>query len=130
MELDQATVLERVSVALGAGGIINKEEQFGVTSKIVAGDNFGQITVLDVHRKIVMDKLKLPGFEGRRIISISTCSFEWAGTQLTYIAAIARASALVHIAVFKHSDCKLKALYILNLLPDLANPLEPELNSD
>ncbi len=47
---------------------------------------------MDVHHKIVLDKLKLPDFEGRRIISVSTATLEWAGTQLTNLAAAARAA--------------------------------------
>ena len=131
MDLDQATVLERVSVGVSAGGLINKEEQLIVTSKILVGDNFGQVTLLDIQRKVVLDRLKLPDFEsGRRIITISTCSLEWASTHLTYVAVVARGCTKINILVFKHSDCKLKQLFSFNLSPELANGGEPEQNSD
>ena len=39
-------MLHQVSVSLGPGGIIDKNEQ-SVTSKVIAGDNFGQISLID-----------------------------------------------------------------------------------
>lgn len=130
IEIDQATCIHRVGQSLGPGGIINKEEQAGMLSKVVTGDNFGTLVLIDVARKLVQDRFKVPAFEGRRIISISSCTVEWAGTQLTYVAACARGVAQVQVMVFKHQDCKLKHLYSLNLIPDLANPETPELNAD
>lgn len=122
MELDQATVLERVGVSVSAGGLINKEEQLMVTSKILAGDNFGQVTLIDIQRKVVLDRLKLADYEsGRRIIAMTTCSLEWASTHLTYIAVVARGSSKINVLVFKHSDCKIKTLFTFNLMPELAN---------
>lgn len=97
---------------------------------MLVGDNFGQITLLDVQRKVAVDRCKLPDFEGRRILSLSSCTFTWVGTQVTYVAAVARGSAKAHILAFNHKDCKLKSFMHFNLMPDLQNPSEPELNPD
>ena len=97
---------------------------------MLAGDNFGSLTLIDISRKLVQDRFKVPGFEGRRILSLSSCTLEWAGTQLTYVAVCARACPSVKVLAFKHQDCKLRCLYSLNLIPDLANPETPELNAD
>lgn len=78
----------------------------------------------------MLDKFKVPGFESRRIISITSSSIEWVGTQLTYVAVVARGSPIVNILAFKHNENRLRRLYSVNLLPDLANPEQPELNED
>lgn len=130
IEMDQTTVLHQVTVAVGPGGLIEKGEQSNTTSKVIAGDNFGQLSLVDTQRKLVIDRFKIPALQGRRIIALSSCTIEWVGTQLTYVAVAARGHAQVHIVVFKHSDCKFKHLYAFNLIPDLANPDQPELNAD
>ena len=84
--------------------------------------------LIDTSRKLVLDKFKVPGLEGRRIISISSSSIEWVGTQLSYVAVVARGSPIVNILVFKHNENKIRRLYSLNLLPELLNPEQPELN--
>ena len=76
----------------------------------------------------MLDKFKVPGCESRRIISISSCSIEWVGTSLSYVAVVARGSPIVNILAFKHNENKLRRLYSINVLPDLANPEQPELN--
>lgn len=129
IEMDQVTVLHQVAGSLGPGGIIDKTEQPLITAKVLAGDNMGGIQLIDTQRKLVVDRFKLPALQSRRIMSLSTCSIDWVGTQLTYVAVAARGLATVHILVFKHSDCKIRHLYSFNLCPDLANPDEPELNS-
>jgi hypothetical protein len=93
------------------------------------GDNFGQVTLVDVTRKISLDKFKVPGFEGRRIVSITSCSIEWVGTQLTYVACVARGSPMVKVLIFKHSENKLRQLYTVNILPELLTPEAPEQNA-
>ena len=85
----------------------------------MTGDNFGEVQLIDTSRKLVLDKLKVPGFESRRIVSITSSSIEWVGTQLSYVAVIARGSPLINILVFKHNENKLKRMYSLNLLPEL-----------
>ena len=84
--------------------------------------------LVDTSRKLVLDKFKVPGCESRRIISITSCSIEWVGTQLSYVAVVARGSPVINILAFKHNENKLRRLYSLNLLPELANPEQPELN--
>ena len=71
----------------------------------------------------------MPGFEGRRILSISSSTLEWVGTQLTYVACCARGFPVINIIIFKHNENKLRQLYTVNILPDLQNPEKPELNA-
>ena len=85
---------------------------------------------MDTTRKIVVDRFKIPSLNGRRIISIASATIEWVGTQLTYLAVVARGSPQVHILTFKHSDCKLKHSYTLNMVPEIQNLENPELNND
>ena len=99
-----------------------------ISHKILTGNNFGEVQLVDTSRKLVLDKFKVPGFESRRIISIASCNIEWVGSQLSYVAVIARGSPLINILAFKHNENKFKRLYSLNLLPDLVNPEQPELN--
>jgi len=47
---------------------------------VAAGDNFGNISIVDTTRKIVIDRFKIPQFSGRRIISISSATIDWVGT--------------------------------------------------
>ena len=41
MDIEQTTVLHQVSPSVGPGGLIDKAEQSYITSKIIAGDNYG-----------------------------------------------------------------------------------------
>jgi len=81
---------------------------------------------MDASRKIVLDRFKVPTFEGRRITSISSCSIEWVGTQLTYIAVVARGSPIVNIIIFKNNENKMRLLHTFNICKDLATPEDPE----
>lgn len=63
--------------------------------KVIAGDNFGTISVIDITRKLTVDRFKVTGMQSRRIIAVSTYTVEWAGTQLTYIAVVARGCTTV-----------------------------------
>ena len=101
-----------------------------MTSKVAVGDNFGTVSIVDTTRKIVVDRFKIPSLNGRRVLSISSATIDWVGTQLTYVAVVARGSPQVHILTFKHSDCKLKHSYSLNLIPELQNLETPELNNE
>lgn len=65
---------------MGPGGTVSKEDSHFVSHKIITGDNFGEVQLIDTSRKTVLDKLKVPGFEGRRIVSITSSSIEWVGT--------------------------------------------------
>ena len=42
----------------------------------------------------------------------------------------ARGSPIINILSFKHNENRLRRLYSINLLPNLANPEQPELNED
>ena len=76
----------------------------------------------------MLDRFKVPGFESRRIISIASNSIEWVGTQLTYVVVVARGSPILNILAFKHNENKLRRLYSVNVMPELANPDTPETN--
>ncbi len=86
---------------------------------MAVGDNFGTVSIVDTTRKIVVDRFKIPSLNGRRILSLSSATIDWVGTQLSYVTVVARGSPQVHILTFKHSDCKLKHSYSLNLVPEL-----------
>ena len=128
LELDRTTVMENIGCLVGPGGTIPKEEQQSVANKILTGDNFGEVQLVDISRKLVLDRIKITGFEKRRIISITSSSIEWVGAQLTYAAVVARGSPIVNILAFKHNENKLRRLYSINVMPELANPDAPETN--
>ena len=100
----------------------------GVHSKLIVGDNFGCIHLVDASRKVVMNKKELPNFEGRRINNISTATLEWVDSKLTLSAVIARGSPTVHIVAFKHNENKFHHFYSINMCPDLENPESLETN--
>jgi len=89
---------------------------------LILGDKFGQIHLVDVSRKLVLDKMEISKFKGRRIINISTATIEWIDTKLTYVAVVARGSPVVSIVCFKHNENKLYSFYSLNTAPTLDNP--------
>lgn len=61
---------------------------------------------------------------------MSSCTLDWVGTQLTYVAASARGSPFVNIMIFKHNENKLRHLYTFNMMPSLENVGEPWTNSE
>lgn len=85
------------------------------------GDKFGHIHLLDVSRKIVLDKMEFPKYKSRRIISITTACLEWVDTRLVYAAIVARASPIVSIVVFKNNENKFRHIYSINMLPEQEN---------
>lgn len=91
-------------------------------SKMIIGDKFGQVHLLDVSRKLVLDKKEVPKYKGKRIINISTACIEWVDTKLIYAAVVARASPIVSIFVFKNNDNKIHHLYSANVCPEIENP--------
>jgi hypothetical protein len=90
-------------------------------SKSILGDKFGHIHLLDVSRKIVLDKKEFPKYDSRRIVSISTACLEWVDTRIIYAAIAARASPIISIVVFKNNENKFHHLYSINMLPDAEN---------
>ena len=107
---------------------MNKEDQSSISHKVIVGDNLGQLALVDVSRKLVLDRFQVPNCEGRRIISLSSFSLEWVGTQLTYVACCIRGSSLINIIVFKHNENKMRQLYKINMCPNIENPEKPESN--
>lgn len=122
-------MLHRVAAAVGPGGTVDKE-QGNVIGKVIAGDNFGTISVIDTNRKLTVERFKVSGMTSRRIIALSSYTVEWAGTQLTYVAVVARGCTTIQILCFKHNDCKLKEMHSLNVDPAMQNQVEPELNNE
>jgi hypothetical protein len=45
------------------------------------------------------------------VLDISSATIEWVGTQLTYVAVVARGTPIVQILIFKHNENKLRHLY-------------------
>ena len=130
LDVDACTCIEKIGALVGPGGTVNKEEQSSISHKLITGDNTGQLVLVDVSQKRVLNRFQVPNCEGRRIMSVSSCSVEWVGTQLTYIACCVRGSPVINIVVFKHNDNVMKQMYTINILPDLANPDKPESNAD
>ena len=126
LDVDSAICIERVGTLVGPGGVIDKNEQNTIASKVLVGDNRGQVTLLDVSRKTILDKFPVPHLEGRRIVSLSSFSIEWVGTQLTYVAVVARGSPIVSVLIFKHNENKIRLLYTINTLPAFEHPYAPE----
>lgn len=116
-----------------ARGLIEKEEKDLikgglVSSKLLVGDNFGHVHLIDTSRKQILDMIEIDQFKGRRIISISACTLEWIDTRLTYAAVVARGSPFINVIVFKHNENKMYQIYNINTCPDLENPQNPEKN--
>jgi hypothetical protein len=129
MDLDGVTAIGRMNQVCCSGGTIEKQSAT-VQQKLVLGDKFGQIHLFDVSRKLVLDKMVLPKYEGRRIQHIATASLEWVDTTLTYLAVIARGTPIISIVVFKQNENKLYHFNSINMCPDLPNPEALEKNPD
>ena len=48
--------MEKVGVLVGPGGVVDKNEQHHVGSKVLMGDNTGCISLVDISRKLSLDK--------------------------------------------------------------------------
>ena len=127
MDLNGVTAIGKMSQTILAGGVSERVPQgsdfsgASIQSKLILGDKFGQIHLVDVSRKLVLDKMEITRFQGRRIINISTATIEWIDTKLTYVAVVARGSPVVSIVCFKHNENKLYSFYSLNTAPTLEN---------
>jgi len=129
MDLDGVTAIGKINQVCLAGGVIEKlNQQTGVHQKLIFGDKFGSVHLMDISRKLILDKKALPKYEGRRILNIATACLEWIDTRLIYCAIVARGSPIVSIVCFKHNENKLYHLYSLNTCPELENPDQLELN--
>ena len=127
MDLNGVTTMSRLAEVVLAGGLSEKqgtgqkELSHNLQSKSILGDKFGHIHLLDVSRKLVLDKKEFPRYEGRRIVSISTACLEWVDTRLIYAAVVARASPIISIVVFKNNENKFRHLYSINTMPEVDN---------
>lgn len=95
---------------------------------MVIGDKFGHVHLMDVSRKLVLDKKDLHRYKGKRIINISTACIEWVDTKLIYAAVVARASPIISILVIKNNENKICHLYSINICPEFENPDQLENN--
>ena len=119
--------MAKMSQVVLAGGVTEKAEAQSYDtdsheSKLLLGDNFGSVHLMDVSRKQILDKIEIERFKSRRVISISSASLDWIDTRLTYAVIVARGSPIVEIVVFKHNENKMYHIYSLNTCPELENP--------
>jgi hypothetical protein len=66
-----------------------------------------------------LDKKELPCYKGRRILSISLATLEWLDSRIVYAAVVARASPIISIVVYRHSENKFHHVYSINTCPDI-----------
>ena len=126
MDLDGVTATGKIDQVILSGGLIEKSSSYTgihgqVQSKLILGDKYGNLHLLDISRKIVLDKMEIERYAGRRICCISTASLEWVDTKLIYAAVAARGSPIVTIVVLKHNENKMYQLYTINTCPELDN---------
>ena len=75
----------------------------------------------------MLDSFEVPECDGRRILSLTSCTLDWVGTQLTYIACVVRGYTNIPILVFKHNDNKFKLLYtVTGICSNIENEEKPE----
>ena len=65
LDVDACVCIEKVGTLVGPGGTVNKEEQSSISHKIIIGDNLGQLVLVDVSRKLVLDRFQVPNCDGR-----------------------------------------------------------------
>jgi len=128
MDIDGVTSTCKMNQIVVAGGNTIESDP-SVHCKMLLGDNFGAVHLLDVSRKLILDKIELERFKTRRIINISTATLEWIDTKLTYAAIVARGSPLVSIVCMKHNENKIYHLYTINTCPELENSDSLESNN-
>lgn len=58
-------------------------------------------------------------YKGRRILSMSLATLEWLDSRLIYVAVVARASPIVSVLAFRHSENKLHHVYSVNTCTDI-----------
>ena len=66
MEQEGITAMTSTSVAVSAGGSLDKEAHNHISNKVIMGDKFGVIHLFDASRKLMLDKKAL--FENARRI--------------------------------------------------------------
>ena len=90
---------------------MDKEGYNAISNKVVLGDKFGSLHLLDVSRKLLLDKIQLFEAPPKRITGLASATIIWAETKLTFVAVLARASPVIKIIGFKHNENKLIQLY-------------------
>jgi hypothetical protein len=133
MDINGITTTHTIQTVLKSGGLSEKPSEApggrnSTYSRLILGDKFGSIHLVDSQRKLVTSKKELEFYKGRRITSISSAALEWVDTRLVYLAVTARASPIVTILVFKVNENKLYELYRINLCPEMENPKHLEKN--
>ena len=127
MDIDGVTATAKMNQIVAAGGNTVETDLY-VHSKMLLGDNYGAVHLMDVSRKLTLDKIEIERLASRRVINISTCTLEWLDTRLTYAAIVVRGSPFVSIVCFKHNENKMHHLYSINSVPELENPDKLESN--
>jgi hypothetical protein len=75
----------------------------------------------------MLDSFELPECDGRRVLSLSSCTLDWVGTQLTFIACVVRGVTKIPVLVFRHNDNKIKHMYsVTGLCQNIENEFAPE----
>jgi hypothetical protein len=80
MDVPAVTCLEKIGLTVGPGGFIDKESLPVNAQKIIGGTNYGAVVLIDTSRKMVLDTYRVPQFDGRRVLDISSATIEWVGT--------------------------------------------------
>jgi hypothetical protein len=116
------THIHRIENVVKNGGIVEKANEeshsrHSAFQRLLMGDKLGQVHILDSQRKLVLGKLQLENFKGRRIQSISTATLEWVDSRLCYAAVSASGSPFIEILTFKVSENKLRHMFTLNTCP-------------
>lgn len=130
MDLNGVTTISRLEQVALAGGLSEKPQtgssqyvdpMHNTQNKSILGDKFGCIHLMDVSRKVVLDKMEFEKYKSRRITCVSTACIEWVDTRLVFVAVVARASPVVSVVVFKNNENKFHHLYSVNMQPELEN---------
>ena len=65
MDIEGVSAMAQTSIPIGASGAIDKDGIHAIQNKIIIGDKFGSLHLLDVSRKLLLDKIDL--YDKRRI---------------------------------------------------------------
>lgn len=67
MEQEGIVTMAQTSVAISAGGLLDKEGHNQISNKVLLGDKFGNVHLFDSSRKLMLDKKALFNEHSRRI---------------------------------------------------------------
>lgn len=85
------------------------------SSKVAIGDKKGQIILIDVGRKIILNRQMV--FEGSRIEELALHSQKWGDMLVTTLVAAPRDSSRIKIFYYKSTDYKLIEAFEIELPP-------------